>query len=968
MIEKLKIFAGLFLATVLVVSGVFYVTEPAYSAPLFGAAPSFTFQPSLIPLSDSTFTLGTTSKAWLNIYTDRICLAGNCQSDWSAGAADGTFSTSSADYWDTTVWRWSTTSADYWETQQAARSGASSFSTTSADYWLTLNQGAAFSTTSADYWGGTKGYLTSHLWPFTPGTYYSQSVQSTTTALQLKASPFSLFASSTALFEQASTTNLTVTGQIFAANGSVSAPAFTFASEPDTGIYLNTTNTVALTGGGAGVSWNGSELYPNTSNARTLGIASTNIWNKLYVNAASTTDITTSNSLHLTQLTGYAPLVIDQNNKVVTAASSTWFGSGSNGQVLGWTNGVPGWVATSSGTSLSGGVNGMLAAWNDASTIVPTSTPQMANFYATSTTATSTLSGRLVIGTSTAPFFSNAPLVAYGDINSYAQIVLQNKAAGTGASAEYVVGGNNMLNNAYYGSFGCNSSANTDASYTAFLANDCWMYSKDSNLHLATASSTASRGDIVFSTGGTLLANQRARITAAGVVSINGTATTTVAKGLYADSIAARYFMATSSATSTFAGGINANTLNITSSSATSTFANGLILNTGCVYSVPLGRCIGITTTNGENMIITHFLINDGSSSEVRHPPIAMATTSSDIYALSTAVDYKNTSFTVFKSTNSGGTWTSIGGATSSATVYYQSPTANRPAIDVDKNGMPGVAWAGKRTGATTCTNMYFAYYTGTIWIVQQVSALAVAGYDIVSFDLKAAADGTWHLAWAAKSATSSSSARLNYASRTSGTSGTWSGVNPIGPPNWSAKQVKIITDKSAKPHVLYSGSASTYLIEVKNTSGTWVTSTSSIVTTQMGNPVIDSDGDIFLWDMYNGLITQVASTSAFAQYSADNISASDIAIDTGNNLYFVDQSSGYALSAVSSSGVGNYRIYAQKMNSDTLVWTNSIQNIYGNGGAYANGGIATYQPQSVPKFILQMPTGEIRMITLTGQ
>ena len=56
-------------------------------------------------------------------------------------------------------------------------------------------------------------------WPFTPGTYYGQAVQATTTALQLNGSPFSLFASSTALFQQASTTQLTVSGSAYINNG-----------------------------------------------------------------------------------------------------------------------------------------------------------------------------------------------------------------------------------------------------------------------------------------------------------------------------------------------------------------------------------------------------------------------------------------------------------------------------------------------------------------------------------------------------------------------------------------------------------------------------------------------------------------------------------------------------------------------------------------------------------------------------
>lgn len=47
-----------------------------------------TFQKNLIPITDSTYTLGTTSKTWLNVYTDEICLAGSCQTSWSAGSGE----------------------------------------------------------------------------------------------------------------------------------------------------------------------------------------------------------------------------------------------------------------------------------------------------------------------------------------------------------------------------------------------------------------------------------------------------------------------------------------------------------------------------------------------------------------------------------------------------------------------------------------------------------------------------------------------------------------------------------------------------------------------------------------------------------------------------------------------------------------------------------------------------------------
>jgi len=77
----------------------------------------------------STFVYGINLKGGC-FAIDGVCVTGS----GLGGTADGA---------------WSTTSADFWETTQAPRGVG--FSTTSADYYLSQNQGAAFSTSSADY-------------------------------------------------------------------------------------------------------------------------------------------------------------------------------------------------------------------------------------------------------------------------------------------------------------------------------------------------------------------------------------------------------------------------------------------------------------------------------------------------------------------------------------------------------------------------------------------------------------------------------------------------------------------------------------------------------------------------------------------------------------------------------------------------------------------------------------------------
>ena len=97
----------------------------------------------------------------------------------------------------------STTSADYWKTLR------NFFSTTSANNWSA--QGLGFSTTSSDYWGGTKGYNT-YAWPFTPTTNFNINTSATSTPVWFTNG---LMSSSTSFFADASTTQLTVSNNLW---------------------------------------------------------------------------------------------------------------------------------------------------------------------------------------------------------------------------------------------------------------------------------------------------------------------------------------------------------------------------------------------------------------------------------------------------------------------------------------------------------------------------------------------------------------------------------------------------------------------------------------------------------------------------------------------------------------------------------------------------------------------------------
>ena len=94
-------------------------------------------------------TATTTAGNGFDIASGCFSINGTCLT--SGSAADGTFSTTSADYWDTMKWRWATTSSDWWLSQYAK---GFFFSTTSADWWK--SQSNFFSTSSANAWEATQ--------------------------------------------------------------------------------------------------------------------------------------------------------------------------------------------------------------------------------------------------------------------------------------------------------------------------------------------------------------------------------------------------------------------------------------------------------------------------------------------------------------------------------------------------------------------------------------------------------------------------------------------------------------------------------------------------------------------------------------------------------------------------------------------------------------------------------------------
>ena len=264
------------------------------------------------------------------------------------------FATTSADYWDTTKWRWATTSQNAWEATQSrwATSSANYFestqtrwATTSSDYWLTVNCGQAFSTTSANAFLGTKS--TDDIAQGSANKYYATAIFAT-----------DLAATTTDALREGGT-NKYYTDQRADARINATSSIGTLTSAPNLGTVATT-----LTG-----------------------------FLKATAGALSTAAINLASDI-----TGILPVGNGGTGWANIAASAIPYGSGAGalatttagtgGYVLAYLNGVPAWTATTtfsaplsySGGAVSipaasGGTNGYLSStdWNAFSTKFATS-------------------------------------------------------------------------------------------------------------------------------------------------------------------------------------------------------------------------------------------------------------------------------------------------------------------------------------------------------------------------------------------------------------------------------------------------------------------------------------------------------------------------------------------------------------------------------------------------------------------
>lgn len=128
---------------------------------------------------------------------------------------------------------------------------------------------------------------------------------------------------------------------------------------------------------------------------------------------------------------------------------------------------------------------------------------------------------------------------------------------------------------------------------------------------------------------------------------------------------------ATSSATSTFAGGVQAATLNITS--GTSTFANGIQLSAGC-FRLPSGSCLTSGGSGTVTNIATTYPITGGPITTTGTLALAFGTTTSNLWAL--LQTFTNGFISNASSTITTGLFSMNGGASTTAFTVTGSATS----------------------------------------------------------------------------------------------------------------------------------------------------------------------------------------------------------------------------------------------------------------------------------------------------
>ena len=170
------------------------------------------------------------------------------------------------------------------------------------------------------------------------------------------------------------------------------------------------------------------------------------------------------------------------------------------------------------------GATPILAAWlNDVNNLVYNgvlpSSPTITGNLTVNGTSLFKSKVSITLGGLTQLTLASSILEATNSTNNYLSYDIQNQSAGIAASTDFVATANNGTDTTNYVNLGINSSGWATGSWTINGADDGYLYASDGNLSIGTAGAKY----LSFFTGGTLAANERARITSAGNLLIGTT-------------------------------------------------------------------------------------------------------------------------------------------------------------------------------------------------------------------------------------------------------------------------------------------------------------------------------------------------------------------------------------------------------------------------------------------------------------
>lgn len=450
--------------------------------------------------------------------------------------------------------------------------------------------------TNGGYWLDTYGAFTTGLLRDAGGALYLRTGGTNRLSVQNSGASTTALSSLTSYFGATATTTITAAGEVVAPSGTVADPSIVVGGTAGgPGLYLNAANTLGISNGTAGFSWDGNAVYPNSDGARTLGINGTNDWLYLFANNSlvgnSSTTNATSTNLDVTGLLTF---------NGVTA--STW---------AAFCTAITGGAGLCDGTDATGA---------GGSAAVATSTNETAGnlAYWTSTNGTPALLGQVATGTlaATSPVTVTAGRSIIGGSGTIAwDFSVANTWTGlqqfTAASTTRL----SCYGPCYFGATATSSFA-TDGALT--LATPLLTSSGGTGL------SSWTQGDIPYYTSGTALSklakdtnatrylsNQGASnapswnqvnltngVTGTLPYDNGGTGTTTAPVGqlLYGGSTAYQS-VATSSATCTGASGVTCTTFTIVGSGGT-TIALSSIPNSSLANSTISGIALGSNLAN----------------------------------------------------------------------------------------------------------------------------------------------------------------------------------------------------------------------------------------------------------------------------------------------------------------------------------------------------------------------------------